>query len=109
MGDQAQDIVLVTMSEFGRTCRQNGTGGTDHGHANVMFALGGPVRGGKVYGRWPGLSQEQLYEGRDLAITTDFRQVLGEASYKTLGARNLEVVFPESGLQRRNFLNILQV
>jgi uncharacterized protein (DUF1501 family) len=74
-----------------------------------MFALGGPVRGGKVYGRWPGLSQEQLYEGRDLAITTDFRQVLGEASYKTLGAPNLEVVFPESGLQRRNFLNILQV
>jgi len=109
MGDQAQDIVLVTMSEFGRTCRQNGTGGTDHGHANVMFALGGPVRGGKVYGRWPGLSEEHLYEGRDLAITTDFRQVLGEAAYKTLGARNLEVVFPESGLQRRNFLNILQV
>ncbi len=109
MGDQAQDIVLVTMSEFGRTCRQNGTGGTDHGHANVMFAMGGPVRGGKVYGRWPGLSPEQLYEGRDLAITTDFRQVLGETAYKTLGARQLDVVFPESGLQRRNFLNILQV
>jgi len=86
MGDQAEDIVLVTMSEFGRTCRQNGTGGTDHGHANVMFALGGPVRGGKVMGV-PGLSPEQLYEGRDLAITTDFRQVLGEAAYKTLGAR----------------------
>ena len=109
MGDQAEDIVLVTMSEFGRTCRQNGTGGTDHGHANVMFALGGPVRGGKVYGRWPGLSAEQLYEGRDLAITTDFRQVLGEAAYKTLGARDMQIVFPQSGLQRRNFLNILQV
>ncbi len=109
MGDQAGDIVLVSMSEFGRTCRQNGTGGTDHGHANVMFVLGGPVQGGKVYGRWPGLSPEQLYEGRDLAITTDFRQVLGEAAYKTLGARNMEVVFPQSGLQRRNFLNILQV
>jgi uncharacterized protein (DUF1501 family) len=109
MGDQAGDIVLVTMSEFGRTCRQNGTGGTDHGHANVMFVLGGPVQGGKVYGRWPGLSPEQLYEGRDLAITTDFRQVLGEAAYKTLGARNMEVVFPQSNLQRRNFLNILQV
>ncbi|MFZ0273733.1 MAG: DUF1501 domain-containing protein [Acidobacteriaceae bacterium] len=109
MGDQAGDIVLVTMSEFGRTCRQNGTGGTDHGHANVMFILGGPVQGGKVYGRWPGLSPEQLYEGRDLAITTDFRQVLGEAAYKTLGARNMEVVFPQSNLQRRNFLNILQV
>jgi uncharacterized protein (DUF1501 family) len=109
MGDQAGDIVLVTMSEFGRTCRQNGTGGTDHGHANVMFALGGPVRGGKVYGRWPGLAPEQLHEGRDLSITTDFRQVLAEAAYKTLSARNLEVVFPQSGLQRRNFLNILQV
>jgi len=109
MGDQAGDIVLVTMSEFGRTCRQNGTGGTDHGHANVMFALGGPVAGGKVYGRWPGMAPEQLYEGRDLAITTDFRQVLAEAAYKTLGARHLEVMFPQSGLQRRNFLNILQV
>jgi uncharacterized protein (DUF1501 family) len=74
-----------------------------------MFALGGPVAGGKVYGRWPGLAPEQLYEGRDLAITTDFRQVLAEAADKTLGARNLEVVFPHSGLQRKNFLNILQV
>jgi uncharacterized protein (DUF1501 family) len=109
MGDQAEEIVLVTMSEFGRTCRQNGTGGTDHGHANAMFVLGGPVRGGKVYGRWPGLAPEQLYQGRDLAITTDFRQVLSEAAYRTLGARNLELVFPQSGLQRRNFLNILQV
>jgi uncharacterized protein (DUF1501 family) len=109
MGDQAGDIVLVTMSEFGRTCRQNGTGGTDHGHANVMFALGGPVKGGKVYGRWPGLSPEQLYQGRDLAITTDYRRVLAEAAFRTLGSRNLEVVFPQSGLQRNDFLNILQV
>lgn len=109
MGDQAEEIVLVTMSEFGRTCRQNGTGGTDHGHANVMFALGGPVRGGHVYGRWPGLSPDQLYQGRDLAITTDFRQVLSEAAYKTLGARNVEIVFPQSGLSRKDFLNILQV
>jgi uncharacterized protein (DUF1501 family) len=74
-----------------------------------MFVLGGPVRGRKVYGRWPGLSPERLYEGRDLAITTDFRQVLSEAAYKTLGSRNLDIVFPQSGLQRRNFLNILQV
>jgi uncharacterized protein (DUF1501 family) len=100
--------VLVTMSEFGRTCRQNGTGGTDHGHANVMFVLGGPVKGGKVYGRWPGLEQDQLYEQRDLAITTDFRQVLSEAAFKTLGSRNLELVFPQSGLDRKDFLNILQ-
>ena len=109
MGNESENIVLVTMSEFGRTCRQNGTGGTDHGHANVMFVLGGPVKGGKVYGRWPGLEPEQLYEARDLAITTDFRQVLGEAAFKTLGARNLELVFPQSGLQNNNFLNIVQV
>ncbi|MGC2638034.1 MAG: DUF1501 domain-containing protein [Acidobacteriaceae bacterium] len=109
MGDEAENIVLVTMSEFGRTCRQNGTGGTDHGHANVMFALGGPVRGGRVYGPWPGLEQEQLYEARDLAITTDFRQVLGEAAFRTLGARNLDLVFPQSGLNKSNFLNIVQV
>lgn len=109
MGDDAENIVLVTMSEFGRTCRQNGTAGTDHGHANVMFVLGGPVRGGHVYGRWPGLAQEQLYEGRDLAITTDFRQVLGEAAFRTLGSRNLELVFPNSRLRANNFLNILQV
>ncbi|HEY6448022.1 MAG TPA: DUF1501 domain-containing protein [Acidobacteriaceae bacterium] len=109
MGDEAENIVLVTMSEFGRTCRQNGTGGTDHGHANVMFALGGPVRGGKVYGPWPGLAPEQLYEARDLAITTDFRQVLGEAALRTLGAGNLDLVFPGSGLKISNFLNIIQV
>src|SRR5271169_90033 len=107
MGDQAQDVVVVTMSEFGRTARQNGTAGTDHGHANVMFVLGGPVKGGKVYGKWPGLSDEHLHEGRDLAITTDFRQVLGEAAYKTLGARNLELVFPGAELRSGDFLNIV--
>lgn len=109
MGDQANDIVLVTMSEFGRTVHQNGTGGTDHGHANVMFVLGGSVQGRKVYGKWPGLAPEHLYEQRDLAITTDFRQVLGEAAYKTLGARNLEQIFPQSSLKNNSFLEILKV
>ena len=108
MGDQANDLVLVTMSEFGRTVRQNGTAGTDHGHANVMFVLGGPVRGGKIYGRWPGLATESLYEGRDLAITTDFRQVLGEASYRTLGAKNLNLTFPGSQLTTGHFLNLIK-
>ena len=108
MGDQAEDVVLVTMSEFGRTAHQNGTGGTDHGHANVMFVLGGPVKGGKVYGSWPGLAQERLYEGRDLTITTDFRQVLGEAAYRTIGARNLDLVFPGARLKTSSFLNLLQ-
>lgn len=109
MGNQANEIVLVSMSEFGRTVHQNGTGGTDHGHANVMFVLGGGVQGGRVYGKWPGMRQDQLYEGRDLAITTDFRQVLGEAAYKTVGARNLDIVFPGAQLQNNHFLNILKV
>ncbi|WP_433972905.1 DUF1501 domain-containing protein [Tunturiibacter lichenicola] len=105
MGDDAENVTLVTMSEFGRTARQNGTGGTDHGHANVMFVLGGRVKGGKVYGRWPGLENDRLNEGRDLAVTTDFRRVLGEAAYKTLGAKNLEVVFPGAKVNSRDFLN----
>ncbi|HLV87391.1 MAG TPA: DUF1501 domain-containing protein [Candidatus Sulfotelmatobacter sp.] len=94
LGDLGEETVVVTMSEFGRTARENGNRGTDHGHANVMFVLGGPVKGGKVYGRWPGLDQSQLYEGRDLALTTDFRQVIGEAVGQHLGNKNLADVFP---------------
>jgi uncharacterized protein (DUF1501 family) len=94
MGDRMADIVLVTMSEFGRTAHENGNRGTDHGHANNMFLIGGPVKGGKVYGRWPGLAREQLYEGRDLALTTDFRDVLGELVARYLGNASVESVFP---------------
>jgi len=104
LGDEAENVTLVTMSEFGRTARQNGTGGTDHGHANVMFVLGGTVKGGKVYGKWPGVANEQLNEGRDLVVTTDFRNVLGEAAYKTLGARRLDVVFPGAQVEPAGFL-----
>jgi uncharacterized protein (DUF1501 family) len=107
MGDDSENITLVTMSEFGRTARQNGTGGTDHGHANVMFVLGGRVRGGKVYGRWPGLNDGQLNEGRDLTVTTDFRRVLGEAAYKTLGSRNMDIVFPGAQVKPSEFLNLV--
>ena len=107
MGDDAENITLVTMSEFGRTARQNGTGGTDHGHANAMFVLGGTVKGGKVYGRWPGLNNDQLNEGRDLAVTTDFRQVLGEAVAKSIGAKNLDMVFPGAQLRSDKFLRIV--
>ncbi len=107
MGDDVENITLVTMSEFGRTARQNGTGGTDHGHANVMFMLGGKVKGGKVYGRWPGLANEQLNEGRDLAVTTDFRNVLGEAAFKTLGSKNLEIVFPGFPSDSSRFLQLI--
>ena len=94
LGDLGEDTVVVTMSEFGRTARENGNRGTDHGHANVMFVLGGPVRGGRVYGRWPGLDSSQLYEGRDLAVTTDFRLVLSEAVSRYLGNHDLKNVFP---------------
>ena len=107
MGADAENVTLVTMSEFGRTARQNGTGGTDHGHANVMFVLGGQVKGGKVYGKWPGIANDQLNEGRDLAVTTDFRNVLGEAAYKTLGSRNLEAVFPGAQVKPASFLNFV--
>jgi uncharacterized protein (DUF1501 family) len=108
MGNDAESITLVTMSEFGRTAQQNGTAGTDHGHANVMFVLGGNVRGGKVHGKWPGMAPGQLYQNRDLAVTTDFRQVLGEAAYKSVGARNLELIFPGSELKTTQFLNLVR-
>jgi uncharacterized protein (DUF1501 family) len=107
MDAQAEDVVVVTMSEFGRTARENGTRGTDHGHANVMFVMGGPVRGGRVYGRWPGLAPEELNEGRDLAVTTDFRQVLAEAAFKQIGARDLKLTFPGAEVDSRSFLNLI--
>jgi uncharacterized protein (DUF1501 family) len=107
LGDLGEDTVVVTMSEFGRTARENGNRGTDHGHANLMFVMGGPVKGGRVYGQWPGLDQSQLYEGRDLAVTTDFRRVLGEAVARHLGNPQLEQVFPGFGGQAGKFLKYL--
>jgi len=107
LGDEAGNVTVVTMSEFGRTARENGTGGTDHGHGNVMFVLGGQVKGGKVYGKWPGLDNDQLNQGRDLALTTDFRQVLGEVVTHTLGAEDLELVFPGARLSRAGFLRLV--
>jgi uncharacterized protein (DUF1501 family) len=107
LGDLADDTVIVTMSEFGRTARENGNRGTDHGHANVMFVMGGPVKGGKVYGQWPGLDQSQLYEGRDLALTTDFRRVLGEAVARHLGNDKLAQVFPDFDNHPGRFLKYL--
>ena len=94
LGDRMENVVILTMSEFGRMARENGTGGTDHGHAGAMFAIGGAIKGGKVHGKWPGLAQEQLYEGRDLALTTDFRAVFSEIASKHLGASKIERVFP---------------
>jgi uncharacterized protein (DUF1501 family) len=86
LGGRMSDVVVLTMSEFGRTVRENGNRGTDHGHATAMLALGGGVKGGRVYGRWPGLRREQLFEGRDLAVTTDFRGLFTEVAVRHLGA-----------------------
>jgi uncharacterized protein (DUF1501 family) len=94
LGDRMEDVVVVTMSEFGRTAAENGNAGTDHGHGGMMFVLGGAVEGGKVYGKWPGLEKEQLFEGRDLAVTTDYRDVLGELLRGHLGQQDLSRVFP---------------
>ena len=94
LGDRMADVAIMTMSEFGRTVRQNGNGGTDHGHASALFVIGGSVKGRKVYGTWPGLEPEQLYEGRDLALTTDFRAVFSEVASRQLGATRLDALFP---------------
>jgi uncharacterized protein (DUF1501 family) len=109
LGDRMEDVVVVTMSEFGRTAKENGNRGTDHGHANAMFVMGGPVKGGKVYGKWPGLAQEQLYEERDLALTTDFRDILSEAVCTHLGNTSLKPVFPNYRASTANFRNYLKV
>jgi uncharacterized protein (DUF1501 family) len=103
MGDRMQDIVVVTMSEFGRTAKENGNRGTDHGHANCMFVMGGEVKGGRVYGKWPGLEDHQLNDGRDLALTTDFRSVVGEVLARHSGVRDLSPVFPGFDSNPRKF------
>ena len=94
LGDRMQDVVILTMSEFGRAVAENGNRGTDHGHGNAMMVIGGSVRGGRVYGRWPGLAREQRYEGRDLAVTTDFRAVFDEVVRGHLGLTDTRTVFP---------------
>ena len=94
LGDRMQDVVVMTMSEFGRAVAENGSRGTDHGHGNAMMVMGGGVRGGKVYGRWPGLSREQRFEGRDLEVTTDFRSVFAEVVRGHLGLADTRPVFP---------------
>ena len=105
MGDRMEDIVLVTMSEFGRTAAEDGNSGTDHGHGNVMFVLGGRVHGGRMFGQWPGLEAEQLFERRDLAVTTDFRSVLGELVSGHLGQK-ADAAFP--GYATRERLGLLR-
>jgi len=107
LGDRMEDVVILTMSEFGRTARENGNAGTDHGKANVMFLLGGSVKGGKVYADWPGLAREQLNEDRDLAMTTDFRDVFAEVLVRHLECKNPNVVFPDYSLDAGRFKGLL--
>jgi uncharacterized protein (DUF1501 family) len=94
LGPRLDDVVLVAATEFGRTVRQNGTLGTDHGHGSVAFVLGGRVNGGKIHGRWPGLDDDRLFEGRDLAVTTDLRAVLAAVARAQLGATDVPRLFP---------------
>jgi uncharacterized protein (DUF1501 family) len=107
LGDRMGDVVILTMSEFGRMARENGNRGTDHGHAGALFVIGGGAKGGKVYGKWPGLEQEQLYEGRDLALTTDFRAVFSEITSRHMGATKTEKIFPGFTSKSEGWLGIV--
>lgn len=107
LGKRMDDVVILTMSEFGRTARQNGSNGTDHGHGNAMFVLGNSVRGGKVYGDWRGLKSDALNDGRDLAVTTDFRDVFAEVAHAHLGNKNLDKIFPNYSAGKNKFRKFL--
>lgn len=107
LGQRMDDVVLLTMSEFGRTVRENGSRGTDHGHGNSMLVLGNTVRGGKVYGDFKGLAADKLHEGRDLAVTTDFRDVFAEVAAKHMAARDLSKVFPNYSASKEKFKGFL--
>jgi uncharacterized protein (DUF1501 family) len=103
LGDRMADTVVLTMSEFGRAVNENGNRGTDHGHGNAMMVIGGNVRGGRVYGRWPGLAVNQRYDGRDLAVTTDFRDVFAEIVVRHLGVTDARPIFPGYNIQPGKF------
>ncbi|HYK43262.1 MAG TPA: DUF1501 domain-containing protein [Thermoanaerobaculia bacterium] len=107
LGSRMADVTLVTVSEFGRTVRENGNRGTDHGHANVMLLAGGGVKGGKVYGKWPGLDAGKLYENRDLAVTTDFRDVFAEVLATRMGVSDAAGVFPGYAIDPRKRLGLI--
>jgi uncharacterized protein (DUF1501 family) len=108
LGRRMRDVLVLTLSEFGRTVAENGTGGTDHGHGTAMFVLGGRIRGGRVYGKWPGLARDQRFEERDLAVTTDFRDVIGEVVARHLGVPDLSRVFPGYGNEPNDYLGLLR-
>jgi uncharacterized protein (DUF1501 family) len=107
LGDRMEDTVVLTMSEFGRAVSENGNRGTDHGHGNAMIAIGGGIQGGRVYGKWPGLAANQRYEGRDLAVTTDFRDVFGEIVVRHLGLSDTRSIFPGYAISSVRFPGLL--
>lgn len=104
----ADQVVILTMTEFGRTAKENGNRGTDHGHASAMFVVGGKVNGGKIHGDWPGIATEQLYEQRDLAVTTDFRNVFAEIASRHLGSGDLKSVFPGYTVDQSKFRGLFR-
>ena len=101
------DVVVLTMSEFGRTVDENGNGGTDHGHATAMMVMGGSVDGGKVHGTWPGLDPSERFQGRDLAVTTDFRDLFAEVLQRHLGTEDLADVFPGYDITPSKFPGVM--
>jgi uncharacterized protein (DUF1501 family) len=107
LGDRMEDTVVLTMSEFGRAVNENGNRGTDHGHGNAMLVIGGDVRGGRVYGRWPGLAVEQRYERRDLAVTTDFRDLFAEIVTRHLGLADAGPIFPGFAIDPARFPGVI--
>jgi uncharacterized protein (DUF1501 family) len=109
LGDRMADTTILTMSEFGRTVAENGNRGTDHGHGNAMMLIGGPVKGGRIYGQWPGLGEDERHDGRDLQVTTDFRDVFGEVVMSHLGAdeKTAARVFPGYGVDPARFRRVL--
>jgi uncharacterized protein (DUF1501 family) len=111
LGDSYKSTVVLVMSEFGRTLHENGDGGTDHGHGNVLWVLGGPVRGARVYGAWPGLAPERLYQKRDVAITTDYRSIVGAVLHAHLGIGGaaLARVLPQAPVGDAQFAHLIHV
>ncbi len=109
LGERMRDTVILTMSEFGRALAENGSRGTDHGHGNAMLVIGAGVNGGRVYGKWPGLERDRLFEGRDLQVTTDFRDVFAEVVTTHLGIGDASGIFPGYSIRsenRRGFMKI---
>jgi uncharacterized protein (DUF1501 family) len=110
LGQSYADTVILIMSEFGRTVKENGNAGTDHGHGNVMWVMGGNVSGARIYGQWPGLSGSELYDGRDLAVTTDFREVIAAVIQSQFGltTRQISRVLPKGPKPSRQFADLVR-